>query len=102
MVNAIANREIATGKPFYLSDQQLIALRQGIRALIDAGYVTEAETIARLILDKSKLQPSLRQELLKLVNTHLDKWRIVVDEYIKNKQPFEILYINSQGQESNF
>ena len=102
LVSAIACQKIAVGEPFYLSEQQIKALRQGIRALIDAGYVTEAETIARLVLDKSKLQPSLRQELLKLVNTHLDKWRLVVDEYIKNKQPFEILYINSQGQELIF
>ena len=102
LVNAIANKEIATGEPFYLSEQQIGALRQGIRALIDTGYVTEAETIARLILDKGKLQPQLRQELVKLVNIHLNKWRLVVDEYIENKQPFEILYTNSQEQQLIF
>lgn len=102
LVTAIANREIATGEPFYLSSDRIKALRQAIKVLIDTGHVTEAETIARLILDKSKLEPKLRQELLKIVNTHLNKWRLVVDEYTSKKQPFEILYTNSQGQELIF
>ena len=102
LVNAIAKGEIATGQPFYLNEQQVKTLRQAIRVLIDTGYVTEAETIARLILDKGKLKPSLRQELVELVNTHLDKWRLVVNEHIKNKQPFEIFYTNSQKQQLIF
>lgn len=102
LVTAIANGEIATGEPFYLSSDHYLALRQAIRVLIDTGYVTEAETIAQLVLDKSKLKPELRQELLRIVSTHLDKWRLVVDEYISKKQPFEILYTNSQGQELIF
>ncbi|GAB4528008.1 MAG: hypothetical protein Tsb0014_09030 [Pleurocapsa sp.] len=102
LVTAIANREIATGEPFYLSSDRVKALRQAIRVLIDTGNTTEAETIARLVLDNGKLEPQLRQELLRLINIHLNKWRLVVDEYINKKQPFEILYKNSQGQELIF
>ncbi|BAZ44896.1 hypothetical protein NIES4102_19130 [Chondrocystis sp. NIES-4102] len=102
LVTAIANKEIATGDPFYLNDECILALTQAVKVLIDNGDVIEAETIVRLILDKSKLEPTLRQELLKLVNTHLDKWRLVVNDYIEKKQPFKIFYINSQGQELIF
>ena len=99
LVTAIANKEVQVGEPFYLSDNEIKALRQAIRILIDTGYTAEAEIIARHVLDKSQLELSVKKELLKVINQHLDKWRLVVEEYIKNKQPFEILYTNSQEQE---
>lgn len=102
LVTAIANKEIATGTPFYLSDNQVKALRQAVRILIDTGHIEEAEIIARLILDKSQLEPAIKKELLKIINEHLDKWRLVVQQYIDNKQPFEILYTNSQDTELIF
>ncbi|WP_019503794.1 YafY family protein [Pleurocapsa sp. PCC 7319] len=101
-VTAIANKEVQVGEPFYLSDNQIKALRQAIRILIDTGYTAEAEMIALHVLDKSQLELSVKKELLKVINQHLDKWRLVVEEYIKNKQPFEILYTNSQEQELIF
>ncbi|MGK7934632.1 MAG: helix-turn-helix transcriptional regulator [Xenococcaceae cyanobacterium] len=102
LVTAIANKEVQVGEPFYLSDNEIKALRQGIRILIDTGYTAEAEIIARHVLDKSQLELSVKKELLKVINQHLDKWRLVVEEYIENKQPFEILYTNSQEQELIF
>ena len=102
LVTAIANKEIATGEPFYLSSDRIKALRQAVRILIDTGHIEEAEIIARLILDKSQLELPIKKELLKIINEHLDKWRLVVQQYIKNKQPFEILYTNSQEQELIF
>ena len=99
LVTAIANKEVQVEEPFYLSDNEIKALRQAIEILIDTGYTAEAEIIARHVLDKSQLELSVKKELLKVINQHLDKWRLVVEEYIKNKQPFEILYTNSQEQE---
>ena len=102
LVNAIASKKLQLGEPFALSDNQIKVLRKAIAILIDTGHTTEAEIIARHILDKSQLEMPLRKELLKLVNQHLDKWSLVVEQYCNDKQPFELLYTNSQEQDLLF
>ena len=102
LINAIASKELQVGKPFNLNDNQVKALRQAISTLIDNGDTSEAEIVARHILDKAKLDFALKKELIQLTNKHLDKWRLIVEEYITHQQPFELLYQNSQGQELIF
>ena len=102
LVNAIASKELQVGKPFSLNDNQVKAFRQAIATFIDNGDTAGAEIVARHLLDKAQLEFELKKELIKLVNKHLDKWRLIVEEYINRQQPFELLYKNSQGQELIF
>ena len=113
LISAIANREIVVGVPFYLSKERVSSSLQAIRIMVNDGYIKEAESVARLILDKGKIDEvrgspvlsarglsdfSTRQELLSIINKHLNKWRILIEEYITRKQSFEILY-NEDGKE---
>lgn len=102
LVQAIASKELQVGKPFSLNDNQVKALRQAIVTLIDNGDTPEAEILARHILDKAQLEFAMKKELIQLTNSHIDKWRLIVEEYMNRKQPFELLYTNSQGKELIF
>ena len=97
--------------------------------MVNDGYIKEAESVARLILNKGNIDEvrgspvfllrlyaevssaqavrflrrglsdfSTRQELLSIINKYLNKWRILIEEYITRKQPFELLY-NEDGKE---
>jgi len=102
LISAIAQQELEVGKPFTLNPQQVNALQQATAALIDAGHVEAAKNVLTLLLDRGNLEPPLRQSLLQQIGKPTEPWRIEVEKYIKQEQPFRLLYRNSQGQELDY
>lgn len=102
LIVAIAQHSLEVGKPFELDSNQVNALQQAIKALNDAGRIGEAQTILTLLLDRGNLETPLRQSLLKQLSQPAQAWRILVDEYREKKQPFYILYHDSQERDLEY
>ncbi|MEH1964842.1 MAG: transcriptional regulator [Nostoc sp.] len=102
LIVAIAQQSVEVGKPFILDSNQVNALQQAIKALSDAGQIGEAQTILTLLLERGNLDAAIRQSLLKQASKLVQAWRSQIDEYRQNKQPFYLLYENSQGQELQY
>ncbi len=102
LIVAIAHKNLEVGKPFTLDSNQISALQQAIKALNDAGRIGEAETVITLLLERGNLDAPMRQSLLKQANKFVQAWQSRIDEYRQNKQPFYLLYENSQGQELEY
>jgi predicted DNA-binding transcriptional regulator YafY len=98
LVSAIAQQTVEVGSPFTLSAPQVKAFRQSIRDLIDAGHSEEAKSVITLLLDRGELEPPLRQELIQQVSQSTEGFRLQIDQYIVQRQPFHLVYQNSQGQ----
>lgn len=102
LIVAIARQTLEVGQPFTLNSNQIKALQQATKDLIDAGHVEEAQTLLALLLDRGNLEAPLRQGLLQQVSQPTEAWRILVEQQIEKKQPFHLVYCNSQGQELEF
>jgi predicted DNA-binding transcriptional regulator YafY len=103
LVSAIAQHQLEVGtQPLTLSEQQIKALRQATKLLIDAGQIEEATIVITLLLNQGDLEASIYQAFLQQVNQPIKAWRAQVDELIANRQPFAIKYRNSQNQELDF
>ena len=102
LIVAIAQQSLEVGKPFILDSNQVNALQQAIKALSDAGQIGEAQTILTLLLERGNLDAAIRQSLLKQASKLVQAWRSQIDQYRENKQPFYLLYENSQGQELQY
>jgi predicted DNA-binding transcriptional regulator YafY len=98
LVAAIAQQEFEVGQPFRFDGAQVKALCQGVRDLIDAGHVEEARSVLTLLIDRGELEAPLRQSLIRQISQPLEGWRIQVDQLIAQRQPFHLVYQNSQGQ----
>ncbi|MCM1984440.1 helix-turn-helix transcriptional regulator [Lyngbya confervoides] len=98
LVSAIADSSLYVGSYFSFSREEIEALQQAIRALIDSGQPTLAKSVVTLLLNYAHLEAPLRQELIQTASHPLDGWRIQVDQYRDRQQPFRVLYANSQGK----
>ncbi len=102
LIVAIAQKHLELGKPFTLDSNQVNALQEAVKALSDAGRIGEAQIVITLMLERGNLSAATRQYLLKQASTLIQPWRIQIDEYRKNRQPFYLLYENSQGKELQY
>lgn len=101
LVTAIAQNQLKIVKKS-LTEPQIKALRQAVKALIDVGQIEEAKSIITLLLIQGDTEAPLRQALLQQHTQSIQGWRDRVDEFIENKQPFRLQYRNSQKQELEF
>jgi predicted DNA-binding transcriptional regulator YafY len=99
---AIAQQTPEARKLFSLNSEQVRALDQAFRILVDTGKIAESQILLNLLLDYSNLEAPLQQSLIRLVNQPSDPWRLQVDELSQKKQPFQILYGNTQGTDLSF
>ncbi|MGK7875593.1 MAG: helix-turn-helix transcriptional regulator [Xenococcaceae cyanobacterium] len=102
LITAIAQHKLEVGQPFALNSVQVQALRQAIKALIDSGQIEEAQTLIELLLERGSPEEPLRQSLLEQISQPTETWRKVLDRQIEKKQPFLLLYRNSQGEKETF
>ncbi|MCU0527496.1 MAG: WYL domain-containing protein [Elainella sp. Prado103] len=97
LVAALAEGSVEVGMPFRLSPPQVKALRQSVQDLLDAGHGEEARSVLTLLLDRGELAAPLRQSLIQQISQPLEGWRIQVDQFIQQQQPFHLVYRNAQG-----
>lgn len=102
LIVAIADNSLELGKPFTLDSNQINAFQQAIKALNDAGRIGEAQTVITLLLERGNLDAAMRQSLLKQASKLVKAWQGQIDEHRQNKQPFYLLYENSQGEELQY
>lgn len=102
LVTAIANQSLEIGQPFSLHENQVKALRQAAKRLVDEGDIEESRILLQLLLDRGNLTAPLRAELIKQINQTQMAWRILVEQQISQQQPFCLLYSNSQDTTLEF
>jgi predicted DNA-binding transcriptional regulator YafY len=98
LIVAIAQGKIATEKSLSLEDRHVQSLELAIKVLVDTGYLRDAQILVQLLQERGKLTPDRRQSLLNLISQPNEGWRLAIDTYIAQKQPFWILYKNAQGE----
>lgn len=92
LVEAIARRELQLGRNNDWAETRIRALQQAIHALVDAGQVEAAQTIARLLLERSELTVPLQTEIEQFLQHPPALWRVEIDQYIRCQQPFQLTY----------
>lgn len=102
LIVAIAEQTVQVGQPFALSTVQVQSLNQAIKALIDAGHLGDAQILTTLAIEQGNLSPQERQTLMQQVSQPNQAWRVTVDEYRQNQQPFHLLYRNAQGENLSY
>jgi predicted DNA-binding transcriptional regulator YafY len=102
LVAAIALSQLEVGQPFSLDASQVKALQKATEVLVDSGSVEEAQILLSLLVNRGNLQAPLRQSLLQKVSQPTQAWRILVDQQIARKQPFHVVYTNSQKQQMEY
>jgi len=95
---AIAQQPSELRKLFSLTPEQVTALRQAFRILLDTGHTGETQALLNLLLDHGNLEPPLRQSLTHLLNQPTEVWRSRVDELCEQKQPFKLTYTSPQTE----
>jgi Predicted transcriptional regulator len=102
LVAAIALSQLEVGQPFSLDASQVKALQKATEVLVDSGSVEEAQILLSLLVNRGNLQAPLRQSLLQKVSQPTQAWRILVDQQIARKQPFHVVYTDSQKQQMEY
>lgn len=102
---AIAQQQLEVLQPSQvtsLTSEQVRALRQATKVLVDTGYLEEAQSVITLLISQGDLEAPLRQSLLEQLKQHLENWRTAIDRQITERQPFRLSYRNSQAQDLEY
>ena len=102
LIVAIANQEVTVGQQFTLNKVHVQSLKKAIKLLVDTGFLRDAQILVELLFAKAALTPEHRQTLLQSVSQPDEGWRILVDRYHEQKQPFRLLYQTPQGESQEF
>jgi hypothetical protein len=96
LIKAIAKRKLLMLANDDWSSDRIQALNQARIALIDAGQINTALSIANLLIDRSELTIPLRNELETFIQRHIQPWRLEIDRYIRRQKPFQLSYQDAQ------
>ncbi|NJL86792.1 MAG: WYL domain-containing protein [Leptolyngbyaceae cyanobacterium SM1_1_3] len=92
LVTAIAQGDLTLSAPLALTGSQIAALQQAVKDLVDAGHVDEAKNVITLLIDQAELSGPLRQDLMRQVSQSIEGWRLQLDQFIRDRQPFHLVY----------
>lgn len=102
LIADIAQGKVAVGGFRHLTREQVNALRQSAKVLIDTGLIEEAKSVIAILLEQGDIEAPLRQTLLQQLTQSIAAWREQIDQFIVQKQPFRVSYCNSQGEVLEF
>jgi predicted DNA-binding transcriptional regulator YafY len=102
LIVAIAQQQVSIGQQFILNKAHVQSLEKAIKLLVDTGSLGDAQILVELLLAKATLTPEHRQTLFQHVSQPEGGWRMEIDKYCTEKQPFRLLYKNSQGEAEDF
>ncbi len=97
LIVAIAQQQVTVGQQFTFDKSHVHSLEKAIKLLVDTGSLGDAQTLVELLLAKATLTPKHRQTLFQHVSQPEGGWRIEIDRYCEQKQPFRLLYKNPQS-----
>lgn len=92
LVKAIADGKLRIAANHDWTIDRINALNRAKAALVDAGEIEPALTIAHLLLERSELSIPLRTELEQFIAKPVQPWRLEVERYIRRQQPFQLSY----------
>jgi predicted DNA-binding transcriptional regulator YafY len=98
LIVAIAQQQITVGQQFTFDKSHVQSLEKAIKLLVDTGSLGDAQTLVELLLAKATLTPEHRQTLFQHVSQPEGGWRMEIDRYCEQKQPFRLLYKNPQSE----
>lgn len=102
LIKAIANHQLLIAPNHNWSESLILALKQAVDTLIDAGHAQVALEIANLLLERSELSVPLRTEIERIISNPPPAWRIALERYINRQQPFQLSYQDAAGRIWNF
>lgn len=93
LVEAIAQQKLLIAPNHDWSTDLIATLQQAMICLHDRGDSKNAQIIAELLLKRSELKNPLRREIERFLETiQKPNWRQLLDEFITQKQPFQLAY----------
>ncbi|MCY6494425.1 helix-turn-helix transcriptional regulator [Leptolyngbya sp. GGD] len=92
LVEAIARRQLTIAPNHDWKIERINALNQARSALVDAGKIEDAVAIAQLLIERSELTIPLRVELEQFIAKPVQPWRLQLERYIRQQQPFQLSY----------
>jgi predicted DNA-binding transcriptional regulator YafY len=98
LISAIAQSKLYIGDFLQITPQEVRTLHRAILVLIDVGQVELAKSVITLLLNHGHIEAPLRQELFKIASHPLDGWRMQVNQYVEQRQPFRVSYGDGQGK----
>jgi len=92
LVEAIARRELLTGRNNDWSGTRIRVLWQAVQLMTDAGHPDSARIVAEILFERSELSTLLRSEIKHYLQTPLVPWLLEINQYIHRQQPFQLSY----------
>jgi predicted DNA-binding transcriptional regulator YafY len=97
LIVAIAQQQVEVGQQFTFDKLQVHSLEKAIKLLVDTGALGDAQLLVELLLAKAILTPEHRQVIFQHVSQPEGGWRMEIERYCQQKQPFRLLYQNPQS-----
>ncbi|NJK36016.1 MAG: WYL domain-containing protein [Oscillatoriales cyanobacterium SM2_2_1] len=101
-IEAIARKRILTSRSGQWSEERLEALRRGFHALIDQGQMIQARAVGELLLERGEVSASLRRQIEQFMERPQVAWRLHLEEFIEEQQPFRLMYQDAAGRVRSF
>lgn len=102
LIVAIAQQQVSVGQQFTFNKSHVHSLEKAIKLLVDTGSLDDARILVELLLAKATLTSEHRQTLFQHVSQPEGGWRIEIDRYREQKQPFRLLYQDAQGEKIEY
>lgn len=102
LIKAIARRQLSIFPNNDWSRDRINTLNKARNLLIDASQLEDALILAHLLLERSEITVPLRQEIEQFVAKPASSWRIEVERYIRQQQPFQLAYQDAAERVWNF
>jgi hypothetical protein len=102
LIKAIARGTLRVAANHDWSVERINTLNQVRNLLIDAGHINAALAIAHLLLERGELSIPLKQEIQQFVEQPTLPWRLQIERYIKQQQPFKLSYQDAAERIWNF
>lgn len=102
LLKAIAQRKLLIASNHDWTQERIQALEKARQGLIDLGKTQDAQEIARILVQRSELNTHFRREIENFLDTPQIAWRQQVDQYIKTRQPFKLIYRDAADREFQY
>ncbi|HEY9663776.1 MAG TPA: WYL domain-containing protein, partial [Allocoleopsis sp.] len=102
LIKAIARRQLSVFPNNDWSRDRINTLNKARNLLVDAGYIEDALILAHLLLERSEITLPLRQEVEQFIAKPVAPWRLEVERYIRQQQPFQLAYQDAADRVWNF
>lgn len=98
LIEAIAVQQLIITPNHNWTKERIDALNRARMALIDAGELEKALLIAKLLLEGCELNHPLKDQLKQFIANPVIPWRIHLERYIRQQQPFHLSYEDASGR----